>query len=351
MDNNRELRITQSEALHQRVMQKILYKVQDTPYVLKGGTALLFTRNLDRHSTDLDFDSGKQINIEGRIRDGLKAARVELRSLKKVKDTATVQRYKIHYLDPVNGQDLLLKIETSFREPPQAENIEVVNGIRTYAVDYMFDLKMDAAENRTEARDLYDLAHLMRVYGDYFSPVQIARAEAFSQDMGALISRYSESFNTDEVLKTRANIDDTVIALREAVEVQQRRNSGLPPSKFSSQETNLQDQPDPNMVSQTCLQCLEVAGQATEKGLRFDGNRYIINGQDKDISITTKDGRGVIFEIKGGQVKSNMLTEDISSIQALNQHIEAIGEHRPVTFQQSQTKYDQANQKQRGHRR
>jgi predicted nucleotidyltransferase component of viral defense system len=351
MDSNRELRIDQSEALHQKVMQQVLARIQDTPYVLKGGTALLFTRKLDRHSTDLDFDAGKQINIEGRIREGLKAAGVEVKSISKVKDTATVQRYKIHYLDPVNGKDRLLKIETSFRQEPKVENIEVVNGIRTYAAGYMFDLKMDAAENRTQARDLYDLAHLLREYGDQLSSVQIARAEVFSQDIGSLVTRYSQSFNTDNVLKTRANIDDTVIALREAVEVQQRRNSDSPLSKFTPQDTTLPEQPDPNMVSQTCLKCLEVAGQTTERGLRFEGNRYIINGQDKDISITAKDGRGVIFEVKRGKVNSKMLTEDISSIQALNQHIEAIGERRPENFQQSQAKDDLTNQKQRGHRR
>jgi predicted nucleotidyltransferase component of viral defense system len=123
MDNNRSLRITQSEELHQRVMRQILANIQDTPYVLKGGAALLFTRNLDRHSTDLDFDSDKQMNIEGRIREGIKSAGIELKSLKKVKDTTTVQRYKIHYLDPTSSQDLLLKIETSFRQQQRYSNL------------------------------------------------------------------------------------------------------------------------------------------------------------------------------------------------------------------------------------
>jgi predicted nucleotidyltransferase component of viral defense system len=218
MDSNHSLRITQSEELQQRVMQKILAKIQDTPYVLKGGTALIFTRNLNRHSTNLDFDSDKQMNIEGRIREGLKAAGVEIKSLRKVKDTSTVQRYKIHYLDPINNHDLLLKIETSFRQQPQAENIEVVNSIRTYTVGYMFDLKMDAAENRTEARDLYDLAHLLQMYGDQLSPSQIVRAEAFSHDMDNLATRYISSFNTDDALRTHPNVDDIVLSLREAVE-------------------------------------------------------------------------------------------------------------------------------------
>jgi predicted nucleotidyltransferase component of viral defense system len=79
-------------------------------------------------------------------------------------------------------------------------------------------LKMDAAENRTEARDLYDLAHLLQMYGDQLSPSQIVRAEAFSHDMDNLATRYISSFNTDDALRTHTNVDDIVLSLREAVE-------------------------------------------------------------------------------------------------------------------------------------
>ena len=287
MDSNHPLRITQSEALHQRVMQQILDKVQDTPYVLKGGTALLFTRNLDRHSTDLDFDSAKQINIEGRIRDGLKAADVELKSLKKVKDTATVQRYKIHYLDPVDGQDRLLKVETSFRQQPKAESIEVVNGIRTYAVGYMFDLKMDAAENRTEARDLYDLAHLLREYGNQLSSVQIVRAEAFSHDMDGLVALYSSSFETDDVLKKLTNIDDTVIAFREAVEQQMQREDqrlALVPQQAIAPSSAQQTLNESALKS--CWWLSETFGEQREDGAKvWEAGNFIFTAQQESLSV------------------------------------------------------------------
>ena len=317
--------MTRSEALHQRVMREILFRVQDTPYVLKGGTALLFTRHLDRHSTDLDFDSAKPINIEGRIRDGLRAAGVKLLNINKVKDTATVQRYKIHYLDPVEGEDCLLKVETSFRAQPKDENIEVVNGIRTYDVAQMYDLKMNAIDNRTEARDLYDLAHLLRFYGDQFSFAQIARAEAFSRDMDDLATRYASSFETDDVLSKLSKIDDTVIVLREAVEQQLQRLRESQPPKSNA-----------NMVLQICLKFLQLVGQPIERGVRFEGNCYIFIKKAEDISIKAKDGRGVIFEVSKGQVNSKMLPEDIQKIQELDQHIEAFKQHRPERLQQSQ---------------
>jgi predicted nucleotidyltransferase component of viral defense system len=109
---------------------------------------LLFTRNLDRHSTDLDFDSDKRLNLEGRIQEEIKAA----------------------------------------------------------------------AEGRTEARNLYDRAHLVRYYGDELSTAQLDRTDALTEDLDDLAARLGPSFETDDVLRGLATVEDTVIALREAVE-------------------------------------------------------------------------------------------------------------------------------------
>lgn len=57
MAEDHPLQLTEAQHLHQRVMYHIVMALQDTPYVLKGGTALMMTRGLDRHSTDLDFDA------------------------------------------------------------------------------------------------------------------------------------------------------------------------------------------------------------------------------------------------------------------------------------------------------
>ena len=57
MAEDHPLQLTQAQKLHQRVMHHVVKALQDTPYVLKGGTALLLTRELDRHSTDIDFDA------------------------------------------------------------------------------------------------------------------------------------------------------------------------------------------------------------------------------------------------------------------------------------------------------
>lgn len=200
-------------------MRAVVGRLQDTPYVLKGGTALMLTRDLDRHSVDLDFDAERAVNIEERIRDGVKDAGFDVLALTVAKETGTVQRFKLHYDNPETG-DTLLKIETSFRSPPAAADVETVDGIRTYRVGAITDQKLTAAEARTAPRDLFDLAHVALRYGDQLSNDQVARLDALSRDFGALAERYGDAFSRDAVLQARTTVDDTVLALREAVEHQ-----------------------------------------------------------------------------------------------------------------------------------
>lgn len=57
-------------------MRAVLMRVQDTPSVLKGGTALAIAYDLVRPSADFDSDAPKPIHIEERVRDGLSDAGV-----------------------------------------------------------------------------------------------------------------------------------------------------------------------------------------------------------------------------------------------------------------------------------
>ncbi|NRA88159.1 MAG: nucleotidyl transferase AbiEii/AbiGii toxin family protein, partial [Rhizobiales bacterium] len=200
-------------------MKSVLKQVQDTDYILKGGTALLLTRDLDRHSTDLDFDASRKVDLEKRIINGFKEADVELIRIKTVKDTDTVQRFKAHYLNPENGKDTLLKVETSFRNPPDKEMLETVNNIKTYKVEHIFDQKLVAAEDRTKPRDLYDLAHLVEKHGDKLSDEQIMKIDSFSNDMEKLEQKYNISFEDDSVLNNKT-VEDTILRMREVIEIQ-----------------------------------------------------------------------------------------------------------------------------------
>lgn len=56
--------LTPLEKAHAKFMKAIVQSMADTPYVLKGGTALMLGYALDRFSEDLDFDSTLKINME-----------------------------------------------------------------------------------------------------------------------------------------------------------------------------------------------------------------------------------------------------------------------------------------------
>ena len=137
------------------------------------------------------------------------------------------RRFHVHYVNPANNADRLLKVELSFRTIPQENDIEVVDGIRTYKTPALFDQKMNAAEDRTKARDLYDLGFLAESYGDSFSTEQILRADRFSRRYKRLADRYRRVFQDDELLGDVTTADDRALALRIAI-VEQMHHRGQP---------------------------------------------------------------------------------------------------------------------------
>lgn len=220
MVEDSRLHLTPGQKAHEEIMRAIASKMEDTPYVLKGGTALLLTRGLDRHSTDLDFDSPKALNLENRIREGVEAAGGRITSLTLAKDTDTVQRFKVNYDHSDASDTTNLKIETSFRNPPDAADIEVVEGIKTYRVESLIDQKLEAAENRDKARDLYDLAWLVKNHGSQFSDRQLERLDEYSKDIDSLAARMEIPFRDDPAMPGVNDASDAVLSLRENLETQ-----------------------------------------------------------------------------------------------------------------------------------
>ena len=180
---------------------------------------------LDRHSVDLDFDGGggKRFYIESHVRHGLQDAKVSLSSFKRDYDKWKGQRFKVHYIDPGNGEDRLLKVESSFRTASNPDDVVIVDGIRTYKIPALFDQKLDAADDRTRARDLFDLGFLAKSYGARFSSEQILRADDFSRDYEGLADRYRPAFNEDKLLRDVTTADDRALLLRIAIIEQMHR--------------------------------------------------------------------------------------------------------------------------------
>lgn len=199
MGTETTLDLNPERRLHVDIMRAISRDLGDLPMVLKGGTALLLCYGLNRFSEDLDFDSPRKFNIAGRI-DRILSQKSSAHELKVVKDTETVQRIKSHYCG-VAG-DRLLKIETSFRSPPDESRVTVIDGIRTYKIGALIEQKIEALIQRTAARDLFDVAFLARVHLPEFSQEARARLAGVMQDIDALEKRFEDAFEEDEILAT-----------------------------------------------------------------------------------------------------------------------------------------------------
>jgi predicted nucleotidyltransferase component of viral defense system len=189
---------SQMEASHIEIMRAIAEDLIDLPMVLKGGTALLLCYGLDRFSEDLDFDAPKKFNITGRVEKVLSRYAHEF-TVKTVKDTETVQRLKVHYRN--EAVDRLLKIETSFRQSPSTEFVEIRGGIKTYKVSGLIDQKLAALVGRTKARDLYDVAFLVRTYRDHFSKEALQNLATITHDLNELEGRFRLAFEDDSILR------------------------------------------------------------------------------------------------------------------------------------------------------
>ncbi len=142
-------------------MWAVLERVRDLEMVLKGGTALAFTRGLNRHSTDLDFDSERPVELRDRIDSAARALGVNLGQIER-KDRPKRQRFRAPYPRLAGDKDRFFKVNVRHADHLRAEDIEVIGGIRSYKVPALFDQKLAATASRIEARDVFDLAFIVQ---------------------------------------------------------------------------------------------------------------------------------------------------------------------------------------------
>jgi len=209
------MELTNIEKDHWLFMTNIVKSLADTPYVLKGGTALMFGYELDRFSEDLDFDSTKKLNLETKINESLPLG-FEVIDIKKPKDTDTVQRYKVHYKTP-NG-DRRLKIETSYRKKDiDTNDYSLIKDMQIYNIDFLLDNKIsashDGAKPRTTARDLYDIDFIVNNFKSVITPTFKTRLEEFIIDEDALYDRFEDAYNEDSLVNVKVKLDDLIIRL------------------------------------------------------------------------------------------------------------------------------------------
>jgi len=205
-----------AQSSHVEIMRRVLAAVQDTPLVLKGGTALLLCYGLDRFSEDLDFDAAKKLNLESRIENALAPVTTKLR-ITRTKDTDTVQRYRIEYSDP-SGIEGRLKLEVSCRGIEDESQIIVRSGFRTYSITRLITQKLGALEGRTTARDLYDVAFLIRGFRSEFSPENVARLQLLFRDVNEIEGRFRPAFEEDDLFRHQAELlTDLILSIQESL--------------------------------------------------------------------------------------------------------------------------------------
>lgn len=207
---------TEHQTQHVEIMRKIARSFNESPMVLKGGTALLLAYGLDRYSEDLDFDSTKPINPITRISQAVRATHFKIENIHLKKDTDSVKRWIIRYSSPV-GQGYL-KLEVSYRNKEIApDTYHTVEGIQVYQRAELITQKLHAARNRSKVRDLFDLAFLAREYGNDFTPEGILELTDMIKEPDHLESRYAADHQDDSILKN-VDLDELVLELAQSAE-------------------------------------------------------------------------------------------------------------------------------------
>lgn len=192
--------------------------------MLKGGGALVFAYGSRRHTTDLDFDARQKTDMTRRMRRSIQASGVEIDEAtwwwpKGAKATKESIRYKVGFID-ARGEREELQVDTRYRPKPKSGDIVIVNGIRTYKIEALYDQKLAALKNRSVARDVFDLAFLSSTYGHDLSDCQVREAQSITQDMNRLEGDLIHQLRDDPILSRITTAEEIVLEFRVAIDYQ-----------------------------------------------------------------------------------------------------------------------------------
>jgi|GEM_PF-670680 len=212
------------EQVHIQLMREVLNKIQEKPLVLKGGTALMLCYGLDRFSEDLDLDIKESYSGNGTINlintlKGIQHSDFQIQNVAVKKDTPTVTRYMVDYLNKVDNERSKLKIEISYRTPAPENNVHFINGVNVLDVGEITKFKIGSVidkeqDSRTKARDLYDAAFIAKKYPETLSDEHLNQLADLNIEY--LQSRYQKSF-TDDPLLYKKDLDLIILNLHEDI--------------------------------------------------------------------------------------------------------------------------------------
>lgn len=158
------------------VQSVVLTSLSEYPLVFKGGTYLWFFHGLDRFSEDLDFTANGKLSsdIGERTMESLRMLGIES-SLKKIETPTGGISFRISAKGPLNSSEkdvCHVYVEISEREKvvdaplplklsvePYLLPVKIINGM---VLNEVASEKIRAITTRKKARDVYDLAFLIR---------------------------------------------------------------------------------------------------------------------------------------------------------------------------------------------
>lgn len=223
--HDRRFHVTAQQALLERVLWEVVQRVQDAGFVLKGGGALVFAYGALRHTTDLDFDADRKTDMRRRMREAIQSTLVEIDERtwwSKPNRARGSMRYRVQYIDH-QGNSKRLQVDTRYRSRPTSSDVVTVKGIRTYTPEVLYEQKLAALRSRREARDVFDLAFLSKMYGNALTDTQILKADSITQNMAGLERDLTHQLQSDPILKRITTAVDTVLRFRESIDAQLER--------------------------------------------------------------------------------------------------------------------------------
>jgi predicted nucleotidyltransferase component of viral defense system len=197
---------------HAGIMRAIAVEISKGkgPYVLKGGTALMLARGLDRFSTDLDYDTGKKLALDAVIKDGARKAGCEVLLIEKAKDSDVNQKLFVTYRTH-GGEEELLKIEAKIRPVDISKTEVTADGLRIYNTATQLAQKIATAQARggRAPRDLFDIGFLAWKFPDAAKANATALID-FGRDAGQLVAKYAVAWEQDAIIAP-TSIEDAAL--------------------------------------------------------------------------------------------------------------------------------------------
>jgi len=194
-----------------KILDSILDEVRKSnPYglVLKGGTALAVHHTSGhRESEDLDFDADREYlkrvpeiesYIAGILEETVRKGIIQGYEIKK-KGFAATDRYHMNILLHTHKPHRT-KIDLDFVQLP--DNLEHEGELGFYSAERMLVGKLLTYESRRELKDIYDIAHLLRMVE--------ARAFEKREKLAELVGRIIESIRDDALIKSYERLLESI---------------------------------------------------------------------------------------------------------------------------------------------